>query len=420
MFCNKAIYTGKIAKVLETKSLGGPGLKKCDEDSRRWFEIRAKTQKKRICRKKEKTSRNETSRKRRKNNYHNSLVKIWQGGAEETAICRQPPAPAPTNLCFKTNLVETVKFFGEIRKGFSNEINKGKGGFVKRNSKKGMPRIDGYKDFASIENISMAAAVVLAADYDRLKVLLDEVPPTVNLRDWDPLVVTKLNQLGYFRLLGHQPDPKLLIQNGDFLLMRILRSKDCSTLEKVDDALMKLGEFISKSESFTDAIVTHTLSIISEVMSNVTQHAYRDNEKFRYAHLSSFWVSAEANRSDKTLRIVLYDQGSTIPVTYPKMARTAKVARYLRRVLRQTPKFDYENDGTYIRAALRHGGSRTEKDYRGKGFPQMIQLLDVLGGGELMVLSRGGWCIRSSNGKITSGGYSCSIGGTLVEWNIEL
>ena len=266
----------------------------------------------------------------------------------------------------------------------------------------------------------MASAVVLAADYDRLRHFLSEVPPTINLRRWDPVVVTRLHQLGFFNILGHAPDPNLLVQDGDFLLMRIIRSQNCEKLADVDDALMELGKFVSLSPDELDQKITHTLSIISEVMSNVTQHAYRKDVDFEYDHIGSFWVSAEANKAEKTLRIVLFDQGATIPITYPKMERTDKVARFFLRALSRSPQFDYEDDGTYIRAALRYGGSRTELDYRGKGFPQMSDLLGTLGGGELRVFSRGGWCVRSRNGKVTSGSYDCSIGGTLVEWKIEL
>lgn len=266
----------------------------------------------------------------------------------------------------------------------------------------------------------MSAAVVLAAEYDRLRHFLNEVPPTINLRDWDPIVVTRLHQLGFFSILGHAPDPNLLVEDGDFLLMRIIRSQNCEKLAEVDEALVKLGRFVSLSADALDEKITHTLSIISEVMANVTQHAYREDVEFAYAHMSSFWVSAEADKARRTLRIVLFDQGATIPVTYPKMERTDKVKRFFRRALSSSRKFDYEDDGTYIRAALRYGGSRTELDYRGKGFPQMGELLDTLGGGELRIFSRGGWCVRSRNGKVTSGSHDCSIGGTLVEWKIEL
>ncbi len=400
-------------------------MKKTDSDRKKWYLLRSKDQFKRINRKREKGYApaggvDPLSLRRPNDNYHTSLVKIWQGGDEETAICTRPPISVPKNLCFRTNLRETTNFFHQVRKGFSLAINRKRGGFVSRPSKRSPPRIAGYADFSKIERISMAAAVVLAADYDRLRHFLNEVPPTINLRRWDPIVVTRLNQLGFFNILGHAPDPNLLVEDGDFLLMRIIRSQNCEKLAEVDDALVKLGRFVSLSLDTLDETITHTLSIISEVMANVTQHAYRPDVEFEYDHMGSFWVSAEANKADRSLRIVLFDQGATIPTTYPKMERTAKVKKYFKRALLRTRKFDYEDDGTYIRAALRYGGSRTELEYRGKGFPQMGELLDTLGGGELRIFSRGGWCVRSQNGKFTSGSHDCSIGGTLVEWKIEL
>lgn len=400
-------------------------MKKAGRDRKKWHLIRSRNQLKRINRKRQEgyapaASPIDSRGRLPRENYHTSLVKIWQGGDEETAICTRRPNRVPENLCFRTNLHETTAFFDRMRKGFAIAINRRTGGFVSRASRRGPPRITGYADFATIKNISMSAAVVLAADYDRLRHFLNEVPPTINLRNWDPIVVTRLHQLGYFNILGHAPDPNLLVEDGDFLLMRIIRSKNCEKLAEVDDALVKLGQFVSLSADSLDEKITHTLSIISEVMSNVTQHAYRDGLDFEFDHMGSFWVSAEANKAKRTLRLVIFDQGATIPGTYPKMERTDRVVRFFRRALAQSRKFDYEDDGTYIRAALRYGGSRTDLDYRGKGFPQMTELLNTLGGGELRIFSRGGWCERSRNGKITSGSHDCSIGGTLVEWKIEL
>lgn len=400
-------------------------MNKAGNDRKKWHRLRSRNQLKRINRKCKDgyisaRARGVLGKRRPRDNYYTNYVRIWQGGQEETAVCTRPPRPAPANLCFRENLHETTDFFHRIRNGFAVAINRRKGGFVSRASGGAPPRISGYSDFAKIKNISMSAAVVLAADYDRLRHFLSEVPPTINLRHWDPIVVTRLYQIGFFNILGHVPDPNLLVEDGDFLLMRIIRSQTCDKLGEVDEALVKLGQFVSLTPDKLDEKITHTLSIISEVMANVTQHAYRQDVTFEYAHMGSFWVSAEADKAHRTLRIVLFDQGATIPVTYPKMRRTEKVKRFFMRALTQNRKFDYEDDGTYIRAALRYGGSRTDLDYRGKGFPQMGELLDTLGGGELRIFSRGGWCVRSRNGKVTSGSHDCSIGGTLVEWKIEL
>jgi hypothetical protein len=392
-------------------------LKKNTYSLRKWHIKRARNQRRRVHRENHVT---DEKLAQRKNNYHRSLVQIWQGGAEETAICTQPPLETPINLCFWANSDKTTQFFDMVRKSFDLSVGRRSTGFVRRSSPKAMPRIPRYYNFTKIDNISMASAIVLAADYDRLKHFVGDVPPTINLRRWNSIVVKRLHQLGYFSILGHEPDPELLVGDDHVRLMRIVRSKTSDDLAVVDESLLDLGKFLSTDTDVLDEKITHCLTIVSEVMSNVTQHAYHPDIDFTYDHLSSFWVSAEANKTEKSLRIVLYDQGSTIPITYPRMQRTDKVATYLRRALTGTQSFDYANDGTYIRAALRYGGSRTDEAYRGKGFPQMIDLLVNLGGGELKVRSRGGWCVRGRNGKITSGSLPYSIGGTLVEWKIEL
>ncbi len=358
----------------------------------------------------------------RKSNYHNKCVEIWQGGEKKTAICTQPSVIPPSNLCFWESSEKTTNFFDEIRKDFNLSMTQPNVSFVRQSKTKplAMPRISRYWDFSKIDNISMASAVVLAAEYDRLKHFLNEVPPTINLRLWKPTVVERLHKLGYFSILGHEPDPQLLVEDENVQLMRIIRSENTGKFQIVDESLSELGSFLSTDPAVLDEKIIHCLTIIGEVMSNVTQHAYQPSPDLTPNHLNSFWISAEANKTENTLRIVLYDQGATIPITYPRMNLTDSVLKYFRRTLKGSPSFDYENDGTYIRAAFKYGGSRTDKDYRGKGFPQMNQLLAALGRGELKVRSRGGWCIRALNGKITSGSLSSSIGGTLVEWKVEL
>jgi len=361
---------------------------------------------------------------KRRYNYSTSYVKIWQGGVQEQAVCTGNIRTAPANLCFEKNPIGTTDFFNRVRNNFNISVRRGQTGFVTRRSDRAMPRISGYSDFSKIKRISMAAAIVLSADYDRLKHYLKEVPPTINLHEWKPIVVTRLHQLGFFNLLGHEPEDAMLMQSGDFLLMRILKSQNSNDLNIVDHSLGQLRDFMrsgqNEQNSEFDKKITHILTIISEVMSNVTQHAYPEKYEFDYDHIDSFWISAEADKSDKTLRVVMFDQGATIPCTYPRLSRTGKVRKYLRRALKSPDEFDYRDDGTYIRAALRYGGSRTDENYRGKGFPQMNELLDNLGGGELKIRSRYGWCERDCNGKVTSGSLQYSIGGTLVEWKIEL
>lgn len=333
-----------------------------------------------------------------------------------------PPTVPPKNLCFNDNLYESVQFFDDTR-AQSRVLAKGKKSFVHRSKarRNALPRIGGYADFSKLENISTAAAVVLAAEFERMAKIYKEVPPTVELDKWNDNVFRTLFQLGFFEIVGITPDrDDVILESGSTRTMRIVSTKNADDLVRVDKALQQLGSFLSPSMDFPDDVVIDFLTALSEAISNVTNHAYPKDMLLPHAHIDSLWVAATANRDDNSLTVVVYDQGVTIPVTYPRINRLAKVGRYLERTLRKDRRFDFDNDGTYIRAAMRHGGSRTDQKHRGKGLPQMIDVVERIGTGSMSVYSRGGWCRRSSNRRFKSGAVPYSVGGTLIEWVVEL
>jgi hypothetical protein len=55
-----------------------------------------------------------------------------------------------------------------------------------------MPKLRAYASFEQLEEISTAAAVVMAADYERLSIRLKQIPPTINLDRWHPAIFRKL------------------------------------------------------------------------------------------------------------------------------------------------------------------------------------------------------------------------------------
>lgn len=391
-------------------------VKRLSEKRRRWLFIRARNEERR---------KGNTKSRRGKAaapGYHGTPVQIWQGGEPEYALCMRPPVPPPHVLCFSKRAEETTDFFSVIRRGY---FMNGARNLVRRSSPNSPPNIETYFDFSKLAEISTSASVVLTAEYSRISILNEEVPPTVDINKWNRGVLTRLYQIGFFSSLGHIPDlDEKLVTDGPTLTMRIVRATNANELHVVDDALQELGRFmfgadLEKSEMLEQAIVT-TMTAISEAITNVTQHAYPDDRKYEYPHVESFWVAATADRIKRTLTIVVYDQGASVPVTYPRMTLTEKIQRYLRRAIKREKKFVYENDGTYVRAAMRYGGSRTDKPYRGRGFPQMYDLIKAIGDGTLRIHSRGGWAVRGPGGRIQSGYVGSSIGGTLIEWTVSL
>lgn len=409
---------GSLAASFSAKS----PMKKLTERYSKWLDSRSKNQARR-------SNKNpvafEQSRHPRRKQYHNRPVRIWQGGEPEDAICTRAPTPAPSLLCFNNNAEQTINFLFRIRSSFLSGSQEAIAKFVTYRSERSIARIGGYVDFSMIKGIGTAAAVVLTADYQRLSMMNTQIPPTINLHQWTPEVVTKLYQMGFFNLLGHLPeDEASFVKDGPTLTMPILCARNADSLGAVDPQLLKLAEFLSGDEEIggeeLDATIVKVITTISEAITNVTQHAYPSEYQYEFQHVGSFWVAATADRDKQTLTIVVYDQGASIPITYPKIERSKRITRFLRRALSREAGFDYADDGTYIRAALRYGGTRTNEPYRGKGFPQMFEILQSVGLGTLRVRSRGGWCSRTPNGRVKSGSLPSSIGGTLVEWEIEI
>ncbi len=346
-------------------------------------------------------------------------MQVWHGGDPEWAICLNPPIRPPATLCLLTNTERSVRFIERLQRG-AHDTTKKKLTLLQR-PKGRMPRIHSYFDFSYPTSISTSVAVVLAAEYERLRMLSLQMPFTVDLDKWNGDVFRKLYQLGFFEIVGISPQrDDVIIDHGDSQTMQIVSACNADDLERVDTALQKLTKFMQLSSDQSDAVTIELLTGLSEAMGNVTNHAYPPYYSPPYPHIGRLWVSATADRANQTLTLVIYDQGATIPVTYPRIQRLEQVMGFLGRALRNSPRFEYQNDGTYIRAALRYGGSRTDRDYRGKGLPQMISVLDRVGRGTIAVFSRGGWCYRDVNGRFRSGALPYSLGGTLIEWTVEL
>lgn len=349
---------------------------------------------------------------------HVTKVQIWQGGDPEWAISLQSPVVPPRLLCFDRNRPHAFDFFSHMRRNFNRGIAENTT-FVHRTRPGAYPQIPRYVDMSMVSEISTAAAVIMAAEYERMAIVQGTVPPTVDLDRWNDQVFMKLYQIGFFEITGHAPNTDRLTESGASLTMRIVRSTSSNDLEEIDEALQQLFAFLGPTGQDAEATIIEFLTALSEAMTNVTNHAYNEDMIFDRPNLESFWVAATADRSDNSLTIVVYDQGATIPATYPRHSRLDQVKRYLARALRPEPE-GLQDDGTYIRAAMRYGGSRTDQKHRGKGLPQMFSALQKIGRGTLSIYSRGGWCRRTSEGRMRSGAVETPIGGTLIEWSVVL
>lgn len=392
--------------------IGLSTLKKLHQHNRRWFELRARRESRRGFRHDASPRRKGSVRRLRK-------VQLWQGGDPEWAVCAQVPGKPPRRLCLVTNTRESIEFIERLQ----NPARFGKvpsRKIVDRSVGK-MPRIGSYYDFSYPNFISTSAAVVLASHYEIIRARYHEVPPTVDLHLWNDDVFRKLYQLGFFEIIGISPQREdVVISEGDTRTMQIVSTKNADDLGRIDASLQNLCQFLNLNGGVPDSAIIDLLTGLSEAISNVTNHAYPPDYHPNLPDTGRLWVAATADRTNNSLTVVVYDRGVTIPLTYPRIKRMQHVLDFLSRTLRQQSDFRYQNDGTYIEAAMLYGGSRTDEKHRGKGLPQMMGVIERIGPGRTVVFSRGGWCMRDSNGRFERGAVPYTIGGTLIEWTVEL
>lgn len=352
-----------------------------------------------------------------------SRVTLWDGQTVEEAISIRRPVTVPSNLCIHENQDETLKFLSDLRGGFSRWRSARRQLFVDR--RKALPIIKQYADFSTVAAISTSAALILTAEYERVAKISSQVPPTVNLDRWGSAVFTKLYDLGFFEVIGISEDvrPKIY-ELHDQKSMRIISMTRGDKLAEVDESLTSLGVFLCADGAVFSKYVVEILTSISEALANVTHHAYPDGYQFDTEHIGKCWITASADRTQNMLTVAVYDQGVSIPVTYTNLELLDKPRAVLRelmgRVVSEGNVSPFLHDGALISVAARFGRSQTSQDHRGRGLPQMRQLIDRIGNGEMMIYSRGGWCRCRDGDRVDYGTLPLSVGGTLIEWKLQI
>lgn len=337
----------------------------------------------------------------------------------------------PTMLCFRENCDETLQFFADLRERakilLEDRTRRQFEWISQPRGWRGQRVMKTYLDFSQIEHISTSAAVILAAEYDRLRTLMDKVPPPIDLHKWSNAVFYKLLQLGFFDIIGLTGElGHLHVDDGVTKTMHIITGSDGEGLERAARGLLELATAVTEGRGLPAEIETLLNTALSEAMTNVPSHAYPEDYPFDYRHVGRWWVTAEVDRGNGTLTLVIYDQGATIPITYPTrglqgVSAWAEEARdFLGRAKSLTRSHDFDDDGAFVEAAMRYGNTQTNETFRGKGTANMKELIDVCGQGRLTIFSRGGRCEYSADGGTERSSYPFSIGGTLVEWVLQL
>nr|WP_325265572.1 hypothetical protein [uncultured Rhizobium sp.] len=361
-------------------------------------------------------------RRRRGREPFKSIVRIWYGEDVEFAISEKRPTKPPALMCLERNTIEVTDFLEHLRRRLLRPLQNPV--WMAKKEGTAYRRIRGYLEFAAIEEISTSAALVMAAEYERVVSIIGSPPPLINLGDWDADVFTRLLQLGFFSIIGitSQVPDEVLTSNEDVMTLRFLSGSNAQETEAADKMLVDLGEFLGADNDLAEEIRLPLTTALSEAMINVRRHAYPEDHKFRFKHINRWWLTGSADRARRKLTVVIYDQGATIPITYSKLSATQNIKEWILSTMGHSPKSEdqFAEDGARIAAAAKFGNTQTGKSYRGKGLPDMQNAIDCCENGRLMIMSRGGMYVYEGKDRTRIASFPSSIGGTLIEWTLTL
>lgn len=289
-----------------------------------------------------------------------------------------------------------------------------------------------WYDISTIEQISPAAALMLAAEFDTGRRLFGIRMSAIDIERWKPEVLAVFKQLGVLALLEVEEHQPLQSAEDGELIVLPFRTGEKIEGEEVNDLVSELAYVAvaatepdsslsveeAKERFEKSAAVYH---ILIEAMNNVAEHAYRDVAGAAPSKIRHWWMTAAFNRRSRTLTVVMLDQGITIPVSLPHWDQYGRVEGIIERFKRWSQKENNDvNDGMIIAAAMKVAASATKESYRGKGFGRMKNFVDQCRGGQLRVTSRFGTFIHEKGRKGQYATNSAPVYGTLVEWVVSI
>lgn len=330
-------------------------------------------------------------------------------------------ASMPNVLCFDQNGPETIATLAQIRSRLNTRV---KGSLAPmRTSKHARARArwsGHYRRFDSIEIISPAAALVLAAEYERMKHLTGIAARVIDAERWKPEVIETMWDIGFFDIVGIPQNLEKPDLQAEFAILP-MRSGDTADGPAVSALLSDLKALYPGDSTGTQEKMLHLYGAMVEGIVNVVRHAYPAGATYPIRPINRWWMTGAVDRSDRWTTAVIYDQGVTIPVSLPNWQHYSGVSRRIMSAVGLVPgPDDHRSDGEAIAAAVEESVSSTGDPHRGHGLAQMRDFVDQCSEGYLRIMSRHGEVVFRENGKREIKTHDVSIGGTLIEWRALL
>jgi hypothetical protein len=326
----------------------------------------------------------------------------------------------PERLCFDDNPLETLEVLERLRQKLEPSIRGPRG--HKPVSKHRGAQIHGlrrYTTFETIRYISPAAALVLAAEYQRSLFRSGLRAHVVGVEHWDNVVFDTLWKIGFFDLVWadqvEQPD---MSASAVVLPMQSGETADPTEVDKLVSGLKMLYPVPDETQEG----LVHLYGAMIEAVANVMNHAYP--KAWRHlprSKLRRWWMTGAVDRQNRHTTAVVFDRGISIPVSLPNWAQAEGWLQRMRRKVGMNPLVnDPRSDGEAIAAAVEEAVSSTGEGHRGTGLAQMRNFVCECREGRLRIMSRCGEVVFRPGRQPDVRTYDVPLHGTLIEWNVLL
>ena len=338
----------------------------------------------------------------------------------------------PSVLCFDTAAAETLRALDRIR---ANLHRKMRGTMRTPKSKRTGSKIQNlgrHLSFEKIESITPAAALVLAAEYERpLHNRSDFIPFLYNTKSWSKKILHTLEEIGFFSIVGFKGNHPKTDYDSDQYVFPMQSGKTTDT-EAITTLVRNLKDLYPDRDDVSEANLLRLYGAMVEAVGNVVNHAYPKDGVFSYPHIGRWWMTGAVDRVARSTTAVVFDQGVTIPCSLPTWNRYAGVQRRVLTTIGQMfdqavgsslgiplPS-DPRADAFAILAAVEESVSSTEEAHRGHGLAQMREFVNQCREGRLRIMSRNGEVIYRPGKPPETRAFDVSIGGTLIEWSVVI
>lgn len=267
--------------------------------------------------------------------------------------------------------------------------------------------------FDNLNSISTSAALVLTAELSRWDDIVNQnLRP--QLQTWDPVIIRRFAELGFFELFNNAPDIRADSNAGDLQLVKYIKGI-CGDKNKTKVLKSSIQQVIG--DTISKWVFLH--SGISEAITNVSHHAYPDENIDYDGNDKNWYLTGSFNKESNTLKIAFYDQGIGIPKSLP----TSKVWEKVLKLLSAIPQSEQKLHTTLLKAAVQIDRTSTGANDRGKGLQDLLEFIKQRRDGYLSILSLKGlykFSIENGKEKAKTHPFDTELPGTLIIWSVNL